>query len=416
MERTLHFVLSTIADGKRNILYSFPQLTREQTEEGTISTWLKFLVNPKPYNDVFHTDRIIYFWTSTEGNCYSMVVRDQKEKGSAKVYTLFTGYYAVCRGRELVEAWKKLEGLFTAGQPTDEEVKAVLDTVQLRREVGERVLNPEGEIGYVTYDSEEGLYKRLANIEQRSYASYRRIALIPAEEVSEESPVGVDRITEPIRLIYYIDYPLPKGVTVSQTSIRAGDVLKITYSKPGFAPITVPVRIDGVSNPHITLKAPRMQILVPRTINFGHVVQLECVDAEGNPVNDVRINTRGNRCEVRPGNLIFFEEPKDGYVISVLRTSVGRVSRVTITKADLDAGYKQLVFHDSHGGTFDDDEHKSSVPRSVMYLLSVIVGLYLLYAAAMGLRSGTVWPFEETPPQTGQAAPQPSPSDAAPQP
>lgn len=407
MEEKIRFVLSEISNGKRNILYSFPQLTHEETEGETVPAWLKFIVNPKPHADAFRSGRIFFFWTSTEGNCYSMMVRDKEIKSNAKVYTLFTGYYAVCDGRELVEAFDRLNALCVRGNPSDSDVQAILSAVQLRREVGERVLNPEGEIGYVTYDSEEGLCKRLANIEQRAYAPYRRIALVPAQDAPAEPVNGYEHVTEPIRLIYYIDYPLPKGVTVSQTSIRAGDVLKITYSKPGFAPVTVPVRIDGVSNPHITLKAPRLQILVPSSINFGHVVQLDCVDAEGNPVTDVRINTRGNRCEVRPGNLIFFEESKDGYVISVLRTSVGRVSRVTITKADLEAGYKQLVFHDSHGGTFDDDERKSSAPKRVMYLLSVIVGLYLLYAAAMGLRSGTVWPFEKTPPQTEQAAPQP---------
>ena len=416
MEEKTRFVLSDISCGKRNILYSFPTLKIEETEEETIPSWLNFIIRPKPYKNPFRSRRIFYFWTSIEGNCYSMVVRRKAECPDAKVYTLFTGYKAACNGRELLEAFNKLEALCAKGTPADSDVNAVLATVSLRREVGERVLNPDGEIGYVTYDSEDGLCKRLANIEQRAYASYRRIALVPAEEAPEEPVTGYEHITEPIRLIYYIAFPLPKGVTVSQTSIRAGDVMKITYSKPGFAPVTVPVRIDGVSNPHVTLKAPKLQILVPDAINFGHVVKLDCVDAEGNAVQDVRINTLGNRCEVRPGNLILFGEPKDGYVISVMRASVGRASRITITKADLDAGYKQLVFHDSHGGTFDDDEHKSSAPRRVMYLLSVIVGIYLLYAAAMGLRSGTVWPFVKTLPQIEQAVPQPSPSDAAPQP
>lgn len=406
MEEKIRFVLSEISNGKRNISYSFPQLTNGETEEETMPAWLKFIVNPKPHEYPFRSGRIFFFWASTEGNCYSMIVRDKDVTSDAKVYTVFTGYNAVCSGRELVQAFDKLKALSSRGTLPDGEVKSILSTVQLRREAGERVLNPEGEIGYVTYESEEGLCKRLANIEQRAYAPYRRIALIPAEDAPADPVPGYEHVSQPIRLIYYIDYPLPKGVTVSQTSIRAGDVLKITYSKPGFAPVTVPVRIDGVSNPHITLKAPRLQILVPRSINFGHVVQLDCVDAEGNPVNDVRINTRGNRCEVRPGNLILFEEPKDGYVISVLRASAGRVSRVTITKADLEAGYKQLVFHDGRGGTFDD-ERKSSVPMRVMYLLTAIVGLYLFYAAAMGLRSGTVWPFEKTPPQTETAARQP---------
>ena len=114
------------------------------------------------------------------------------------------------------------------------------------------------------YSSNDELHDIFQFPKQQEYDQYGEVFLINKLWCNSSVP-GVALLTSPIIKTYSVT--CPANVQCDSTT-QTGMTLTITYTKPGYAPLTVPVTVNGINNQYVRYQGATITILTPGDLPF----------------------------------------------------------------------------------------------------------------------------------------------------
>ena len=140
------------------------------------------------------------------------------------------------------------------------------------------------------YSSNEELCDIFQFPGQAEYDLYGEVFLINKLWCNSTVP-GVTLITSPIIKTYSV--AMPEGVTCESTT-QTGNILNITYHKPGYAPLVIPVTINGINNQYVHYQGATINILTPIDLPFKQRVSMRVrINGHSYSDNSVRATVGG---------------------------------------------------------------------------------------------------------------------------
>ena len=131
------------------------------------------------------------------------------------------------------------------------------------------------------YGSNEELYDIFQFPKQAEYDQYGEVFLINKFWCNNTVP-GVALLTSPIIKTYSVTKP--DNVKCDSTT-QTGKTLNIIYNKPGYAPLTIPLTINGVNNQYVRYDGANITILTPDDLPFKQRMNVK-VRVNGYSYND----------------------------------------------------------------------------------------------------------------------------------
>ena len=127
-----------------------------------------------------------------------------------------------------------------------------------------------GQQAFRVYSSNEELYDIFQFPNQAEYDQYGEVFLINKLWCNSTVP-GVALLTSPIIKTYSVTKT--NNVKCDSTT-QTGNTLNITYNKPGYAPLVVPVTINGINNQYVRYDGANITILTPDELPFKQRVSM----------------------------------------------------------------------------------------------------------------------------------------------
>ncbi len=114
------------------------------------------------------------------------------------------------------------------------------------------------------YGTNEELHDIFQFPRQPEYDQYGEVFLINKLWCNNSVP-GVTLLNSPIIKTYSVS--MPNNVNCDSTT-QTGNTLNITYTKEGFAPLTVPITVNGINNQYVRYDGASITILIPDNLPF----------------------------------------------------------------------------------------------------------------------------------------------------
>ena len=146
-------------------------------------------------------------------------------------------------------------------------------------------LQPSGAQAFRVYSTNDELIDIFQFPKQVEYSKYGEVFLVNKFWCASSVP-GVMLLSSPIIKTYNVVKPASVSC---ENSIQTGKTLSITYNKPGFAPLTVPVVINGTNNQYMRYEGATLTILIPDNLPFKQRVNIR-VNVNGINYSDNKVS------------------------------------------------------------------------------------------------------------------------------
>lgn len=226
--------------------------------------WMKSIADPRDDARDFIADRIFVYWKSADaGNFYGIIFPSPVDSREGLLIAVInSGRYLIKSGtavrNALLSAVNVVSGRLRSGTPISKEDMSSISTALEQKLVPDTMaidMSVSNQKAYRKLDSDADADRFFEFPNQTEYAKFKRIFGIVKGDLKRDLATPVPGLTElksPIKVAYRIDTNTqPTDVTIYQYAISAGEKLKITYTKPGFAQTNKEVLIDGISNNYI---------------------------------------------------------------------------------------------------------------------------------------------------------------------
>lgn len=146
-------------------------------------------------------------------------------------------------------------------------------------------LQPTGGQAFRVYSTNDELTDIFQFPKQIEYDKYGDVFLVNKFWCNSSVP-GLALLSSPIIKTYNIVKPASVSC---DNSIQTGKTLSVTYNKPGFAPLTVPIVINGTNNQYMKYEGATLTILVPDNLPFKQRVNIR-VSVNGVNYSDSKVS------------------------------------------------------------------------------------------------------------------------------
>ncbi|MBR2147263.1 MAG: hypothetical protein IJ925_07585 [Muribaculaceae bacterium] len=228
-----------------------------------------------------------------------------------------------------------------------------------------------------TYATNEELADIFLFPNQPEYSRFGDVFVINKAWCVNGVPAGVSLLSSPLLRSYHV--VKPANVQCDATT-QTGKTLMITYTKPGFAPLNIPVTINGMSNQYLQYEGSKITVLEPANLPFKQRVSV-VVRVNGRPYSDSKVNaTIGNEP-------LHYNSQTGAYTAEVsqaalagadvrLNINVNDSSLVSKSQAMAAAAYQQRS--SKRYDDYDDDERSSN--KWMTPLIAFLSGMLLFGA------------------------------------
>lgn len=134
------------------------------------------------------------------------------------------------------------------------------------------------------YSTNEELYDIFQFPKQSEYNQYGEVFFINKLWCNNTVP-GVALLTSPIIKTYSVTKPA--SVKCDSTT-QTGKTLNITYTKEGFAPLAIPITVNGINNQYVRYDGANITILIPDNLPFKQRMNVR-VRINGISYNDSKV-------------------------------------------------------------------------------------------------------------------------------
>ena len=211
------------------------------------------------------------------------------------------------------------------------------------------------------YSSNEELYDIFQFPKQAEYDQYGEVFLVNKFWCNNTVP-GVALLTSPIIKTYSVTKPA--NVKCDSTT-QTGKTLNITYNKPGFAPLVIPVTINGINNQYVRYEGANITILTPDSLPFKQRVNISV------RVNGYNYGDSSVRASVG-GNPVHYSAQLSAYTADV--------TKETLSEGDIKVN---VNIDDPRLDPTGKSQRRASIFKWVIPILTLLLG------AAIG--AGAIW-------------------------
>ena len=231
-----------------------------------------------------------------------------------------------------------------------------------------------------TYSTNEELWDIFQFPRQPEYSRFGDIFLINKAWCAAGVPAGVTLLTTPLVRTYKV--VKPAGVQCEDTT-QTGKSLMITYTKPGFAPLTIPVSINGVGNQYIQYEGSRITVNVPADLPFKQRVNV-VVRVNGKLYNDSKVTASlGNET-------LQYNSQQGAYSAEVSQAALaGGDVKFTVnvndpTLVNKNSAMAASAYQQPSRRRYDDydDEEESTTKKWMLPLLAFLLGALIFGTVA----------------------------------
>ncbi len=227
-----------------------------------------------------------------------------------------------------------------------------------------------------TYATNEELADIFLFPNQPEYSRFGDVFVINKAWCVNGVPAGVSLLSSPLLRSYHV--VKPANVQCDATT-QTGKTLMITYTKPGFAPLNIPVTINGMNNQYLQYEESKITVLEPANLPFKQRVSV-VVRVNGRPYSDSKVNaTIGNEP-------LHYNSQTGAYTAEVsqaalagadvrLNINVNDSSLVSKSQAMAAAAYQQ-----SSSRRYDDHDDERSSNKWMTPLIAFLSGMLLFGA------------------------------------
>lgn len=228
-----------------------------------------------------------------------------------------------------------------------------------------------------TYATNEELNDIFLFPNQPEYSRFGDVFVVNKAWCVNGVPAGVSLLSSPLLRSYHV--VKPANVQCDATT-QTGKTLMITYTKPGFAPLNIPVTINGMNNQYLQYEGSKITVLEPANLPFKQRVSV-VVRVNGRPYSDSKVNaTIGNEP-------LHYNSQTGAYSAEVsqaalagadvrLNINVNDSSLVSKSQAMAAAAYQQRS--SKRYDDYDDDERSSN--KWMTPLIAFLSGMLLFGA------------------------------------
>lgn len=261
--------------------------------------WLNPITDPRAIRTLFPMAKYGYkIHRDANGAYYSLLTRYERDARQGYVaITVMIGaqYESVINGKAIFNLLNLLKTnvldtdnitatavehcLIACQMPTLNVAPLSITQVQNRSQQAFRV-----------YNSNEELYDIFQFPKQSEYDQYGEVFLIN-KFWCNNSVQGLALLTSPIIKTYNV---IKSSNVTCDSTTQTGNALNITYNKAGFAPLTIPVTINGIDNQYLRYEDANITILTPEDLPFKQRMNVK-VRVNGYTYNDnlVRASVAG---------------------------------------------------------------------------------------------------------------------------
>lgn len=363
---------------------------------GTAMMWLNPIKDPRNMRTLFPTAQYGYkLHRDNNGVYYSLLTKYKEDTREGYIsITVMVGqqYEGQISGKAIFNLLNMLKtNVLDTNNFTVEAVEQCLRDCQLPAiNAMPMRISPVSNIpssALRTYTTNEELYDIFLFPRQPDYSRFGDIFLINKAWCAAGVPAGVTLLTNPLIRTYKV--VKPAGVQCDD-STQTGKSLMITYTKPGFAPLTIPVSINGVGNQYVQYEGSRITVKVPADLPFKQRVNV-VVRVNGKLYNDSKVTASlGNET-------LQYNSQQGAYSAEVSQAALaGGDVRFTINVNDPTLVNKNSAMAANayqqpsrrRYDDYDDDDEESTTKKWMMPLLAFLLGALIFGAVAYFLMRG----------------------------
>ena len=363
---------------------------------GTAMMWLNPIKDPRNMRTLFPTAQYGYkLHRDNNGVYYSLLTKYKEDTREGYIsITVMVGqqYEGQISGKAIFNLLNMLKtNVLDTNNFTVEAVEQCLRDCQLPAiNAMPMRISPVSNIpssALRTYTTNEELYDIFLFPRQPDYSRFGDIFLINKAWCAAGVPAGVTLLTNPLIRTYKV--VKPAGVQCDD-STQTGKSLMITYTKPGFAPLTIPVSINGVGNQYVQYEGSRITVKIPADLPFKQRVNV-VVRVNGKLYNDSKVTASlGNET-------LQYNSQQGAYSAEVSQAALaGGDVRFTINVNDPTLVNKNSAMAANayqqpsrrRYDDYDDDDEESTTKKWMMPLLAFLLGALIFGAVAYFLMRG----------------------------
>ncbi|MBR5117056.1 MAG: hypothetical protein IK100_00250 [Muribaculaceae bacterium] len=261
--------------------------------------WLNPITDPRVIRTLFPMAKYGYkIHRDANGTYYSLLTRYERDTRQGYVaITVMIGaqYESVINGKAI---FNLLNLLKTNVLDTDNITATAVEHCLIASQMPTLNVAPiniapsknSNQQAFRVYGSNEELYDIFQFPKQAEYDQYGEVFLIN-KFWCNNSVQGVALLTSPIIKTYSVTKPA--NVTCDSTT-QTGNTLNITYNKTGFAPLTIPITINGIDNQYVRYEGANITILTPDNMPFKQRVNIKVkINGYNYSDNKVRASVAG---------------------------------------------------------------------------------------------------------------------------
>ena len=237
-------------------------------------------------------------------------------------------------------------------------------------------------LAYRTYASNDELIALFQFPRQADYMRFADVFFVP-KQWTPQAGASIQPLTTPIKRTYIV--MKPAGVQV-QGKAETNGQLVVTYSKPGFKPLSVTLPVNGVNSQYVKYNKGTLTILEPDNLPFRQQVSL-LVKVNNRSYNDQKVTAQIGSVPLKYANGLYSAELTPAQLAGAeVKMSVIVNDPGLVTKSTTDWSNVRTVYQ----------TEEYPVWKKVLWpLITLILGA-LLTAGACILFKDTFFPVEET--------------------
>ena len=241
--------------------------------------WLNPITDPRAIRTLFPMAKYAYkVHRDTNGTYFSLLTRYERDarQGYVAITVMIVAQYeSLINGQMIFNLLNLLKtNVLDTNDITAEAVEQCLiasqmPTINVAPPRITQVQN-RNQQAFRMYNSNEELYDIFQFPQQKEYDQYGEVFLVNKFWCNNTVP-GVALLTSPIIKTYNVSKP---ANVICDSTTQTGNTLNITYKKPGFAPLSIPVTINGIDNQYVHYKGTDIIILTPDDLQFKQRVNI----------------------------------------------------------------------------------------------------------------------------------------------
>lgn len=253
--------------------YSYPERIKSQYDF-TNAEWAASIADPRAlFQSVCKSGPCYIIYRHKNGYYYSLVERNLADsRGGLEMVTIFapTGQYAA--GNSVLTALKDLRNILIRDRRYDDilvkncvaRINAGVQSSVFPRK-GTQASATQPVAVFRTYKNESELIDLFSFLGQREYENVDKLLFVQENDVKDGATL--QRLYAQIKKVYSIAYA--NDTSTDKNSVCVGDSFKISYSKVGYEPLTVEVKLEPLSNNrYFKIDGNKLQLIGPEALNL----------------------------------------------------------------------------------------------------------------------------------------------------